>query len=143
VTPWCRRRRGEDVSIIAEAAQEVNAFGREPVGQIASSHRTRRRREGRRVRRRGTELREAPGFPLRSTASSWWGAQRERDTASFSPGIRRRSMARARPRDHRWRDQLSARVRQVEGVRGSYDPSKLTPEEVQKQLVTFVKEVFA
>jgi hypothetical protein len=34
-------------------------------------------------------------------------------------------------------------VRQVEGVRGSYDPSKLTPEEVQKQLVTFVKEVFA
>ncbi len=34
-------------------------------------------------------------------------------------------------------------VRQVEGVRGSYDPSKLTPEEVQQQLVTFVKEVFA
>ena len=34
-------------------------------------------------------------------------------------------------------------VRQVEGVRGSYEPSKLTPEEVQKQLVTFVKEVFA
>ena len=34
-------------------------------------------------------------------------------------------------------------IRQVEGVRVSYDPSKLTAEEVQKQLVTFVKEVFA
>jgi hypothetical protein len=34
-------------------------------------------------------------------------------------------------------------VRQVEGVRGSYDPNKLTHEEVEKQLVTFVKEVFA
>jgi len=34
-------------------------------------------------------------------------------------------------------------VRQVEGVRGSYEPNKLTPEEVEKQLVIFVKEVFA
>lgn len=33
-------------------------------------------------------------------------------------------------------------VRQVEGVRRSYEPSELTPEEVEKQLVTFVKEVF-
>jgi len=34
-------------------------------------------------------------------------------------------------------------VRQVEGVRRSYEPSKLTPAEVEMQLVTFVKEVFA
>jgi len=34
-------------------------------------------------------------------------------------------------------------IRQVEGVRGSYEPSQLSPEEVEKQLVTFVKEVFA
>jgi len=34
-------------------------------------------------------------------------------------------------------------IRQVEGVRGSYEPRQLSPEEVEKQLVTFVKEVFA
>jgi len=34
-------------------------------------------------------------------------------------------------------------VRQVEGVRVSYEPRKLTPDEVERQLVTFVKEVFA
>jgi len=34
-------------------------------------------------------------------------------------------------------------VRQVEGVRRSYEPSKLTPAEVEMQLVTFVQEVFA
>jgi len=34
-------------------------------------------------------------------------------------------------------------IRRVEGVRGSYEPSQLTPEEVEKQLVAFVKEVFA
>ena len=34
-------------------------------------------------------------------------------------------------------------IRQVEGVRGSYEPSQLSPEEVEKQLVAFVREVFA
>jgi len=34
-------------------------------------------------------------------------------------------------------------IRQVEGVRGSYEPSQLGPEEVERQLVAFVKEVFA
>ena len=34
-------------------------------------------------------------------------------------------------------------VRRVEGARGSYEPSQLSPEEVEKQLVVFVKEVFA
>ena len=34
-------------------------------------------------------------------------------------------------------------IRQIEGVRGSYEPSQLSPAEVEKQLVAFVKEVFA
>ena len=34
-------------------------------------------------------------------------------------------------------------IRRAEGVRASYEPSQLTPEEVEKQLVAFVKEVLA
>ena len=34
-------------------------------------------------------------------------------------------------------------IHRAEGARGSYEPSQLSPEEVEKQLVVFVQEVFA